>query len=380
MAQLDPAWTRLTVESTDGEMSEVIDKKGEPLQILDSVSSARRYDDVAVLVPCYNEELTVGKVVRDFRAALPGAVVYVFDNNSTDRTAEHARSAGAVVVRSPRQGKGNVVRHMFEEVDAVYYVMADGDDTYPASAAPELLEIARTSGADMVVGTRLEEHGGRSFRRFHALGNRVISKLVARVFGIEVRDVLSGYRAFSREFVRSVLLSSPGFEVETELTIQAAARRLTITEHPIQYGERPAGSYSKLSTFGDGFLILKLILFIFKNHKPFAFFAMLGSFSILLGLLAGLPAIIDYVRFRYVYHVPLAVLAAALCIVGTLFGGIGVLLSAIRSYHIESLEMSRRLLRQLDAARVKAQSSAETPVRPGNNNGQLVESSRERLK
>lgn len=329
----------------------MIDKSGNPFATIQP-GPDRLYENVAVLVPCYNEETTIEKVVRDFQAALPGAPIYVFDNNSVDQTAERARRAGAVVVKSPRQGKGNVVRHMFDTVEAAYYVIVDGDDTYPASAASELLEIAKSSGADMVVGTRLEGHGGRSFRRFHNFGNHLISKLVAWVFGIQVRDVLSGYRVFSREFVRSVLLSSPGFEVETELTIQAAARRLVIAEHPIRYGERPPGSHSKLSTFGDGFLILRLIFLIFKDHRPFTFFAALGLGAMLLGLLSGLPAVLDYARSRYVYHVPLAVLAAALCIVGTVSLGIGVLLSAVRNYHIESLEMGRRLSRQLDAQRV----------------------------
>jgi glycosyltransferase involved in cell wall biosynthesis len=337
-----------------------------------------RYDDVAVLVPCFNEETTIAKVVRDFQSVLPGASIHVFDNNSTDRTADLAREAGAVVVRSRQQGKGNVVRHMFDTVDAAYYVMVDGDDTYPAVNAIDLLRIARTSGADMVVGTRLEEHGVRSFRRFHNLGNRLISKLVASIFGIEVRDVLSGYRVFSREFVRSVMVSSPGFEIETELTIQAAARRLVIAEHPISYGERPPGSYSKLSTFGDGFLILRLIVLIFKNHRPFTFFAALGAAAFLLGMVSGVPSIVDYVRFRYVYHVPLAVLAAALCIVGTLSTGIGVLLNAVRSYHIENVEMSRRLLRQLDARKeltnpagpgMKAGDAGAAASRPGNGVG-----------
>jgi glycosyltransferase involved in cell wall biosynthesis len=342
---------RLTLGRADDEMPFVIDKSGNPFATIQPAPGGL-YENVAVLVPCYNEEPTIEKVVRDFQAALPGAAVYVFDNNSVDQTAEHARRAGAIVVRSPRQGKGNVVRHMFDTVEAAYYVMVDGDDTYPASAASELLEIARSSAADMVVGTRLEGHRGRSFRRFHNFGNRVISKLVARVFGIPVRDVLSGYRVFSREFVRSVLLSSPGFEVETELTIQAAARRLVIAEHPILYGERPPGSHSKLSTFGDGFLILRLIFLIFKDHRPFTFFAVLGFGAMLLGLLSGVPAVLDYARSRYVYHVPLAVLAAALCIVGTVSLGIGVLLSAVRNYHIENLEMGRRLSRQLDAQKV----------------------------
>ena len=358
---------RLTLGRADDEMPFVIDKSGNPFATIQPAPGGL-YENVAVLVPCYNEEPTIEKVVRDFQAALPGAAVYVFDNNSVDQTAEHARRAGAIVVRSPRQGKGNVVRHMFDTVEAAYYVMVDGDDTYPASAASELLEIAKSSGADMVVGTRLEGHRGRSFRRFHNLGNRVISKLVARVFGIPVRDVLSGYRVFSREFVRSVLLSSPGFEVETELTIQAAARRLVIAEHPILYGERPPGSHSKLSTFGDGFLILRLIFLIFKDHRPFTFFAVLGFGAILLGLLSGLPAVLDY-SVRDTCTTCLWPFSRRRSASWARYRGHRRLLSAIRNYHIENLEMGRRLSRQLDAQ--KAGRDLKKAGEPGSERARL---------
>ena len=184
------------------------------------------YAGVAVLVPCYNEALTIDKVVRDFRRSLPGSVVYVFDNNSSDGTGDLAREAGAVVVRSPIRGKGNVVRHMFSEVDADVYVMVDGDDTYPADSAPALVALLDQSRAGMVVGTRLSTYRGESFRPFHRFGNRMVARLISTLFPVRVSDVLSGYRVFTREFVKSVPLQSAGFEVETELTLQAASKEM----------------------------------------------------------------------------------------------------------------------------------------------------------
>ena len=285
------------------------------------------YDDVAVLVPCYNEEPTVGKVVTDFRAALPGAQIYVFDNNSSDKTAELAKAAGATVVHSPRQGKGSVVRHMFATVAAPYYVMVDGDDTYPADAAPALVALAKSSGADMVVGTRMNRFEDRSFRRFHQFGNRLVAWLISKIFGSRVSDVLSGYRVFAREFVQLIPLSSTGFEIETELTVKATAKNFRIEELPIQYGVRPEGSYSKLSTFGDGFLIIKLIFMIFKDFKPFTCFGVIG---LLIGVLA------------WVFS------SGVLALVSVLTVAIGVMLHTIRRYHDENFEVWRKYLGRPD--------------------------------
>jgi glycosyltransferase involved in cell wall biosynthesis len=312
---------------------------------------AARYDDVAVLVPCYNEELSIAKVVRDFRAALPGATIYVFDNNSTDRTAELAWQSGAQVVPSPCQGKGHVVRHMFDAVDANLYLMVDGDDTYRADAAPELIALARAGGADMVVGTRLEQFQGGSFRRFHCLGNRLIGRLLRAVFRVRVTDVLSGYRVFSREFVRSVPVMSPRFEIETELTLHAVAKKFIILEHPVPYGERPQGSQSKLNTFRDGYHILKTIFLIFKDYKPFTFFGFIALVIAALSLLAGLPAIVDYATTSKVWHLPSAVLAASLAVISTLCLVIGLLLHTLRNYHNENMELFRRCISQMDKLR-----------------------------
>ena len=307
------------------------------------------YSDVAVLLPCYNEEPTVAKVVRDFQAALPGATVWVFDNNSADRTADLAREAGATVVASTRQGKGNVVQHMFQHVDANVYVMADGDDTYLAEAAPQLVQAIRAGEADMVVGERLAQFDtNTSFRRFHQFGNRTITSLIRRGFGVTVNDVLSGYRGFSREFVKTIPLAANGFEIETELTLQAATKDYVLKEIPVRYGTRPEGSFSKLSTFGDGFLILRLILMILKDYRPWTFF---GAIAVLLGLCslaAGARPIVEYIRNAYVYAVPSAILAAGLGVLAVICLGIGLTLDTISKYHNENFRVWKKIARQLD--------------------------------
>lgn len=299
-----------------------------------------------MLIPCYNEDVTVSHVVDDFRAALPDARIVVFDNNSTDRTSEVARARGAEVVPSPRQGKGNVVRHMFEVIDADVYVMVDGDSTYPADAAPALIRCLIETGADMVVATRMSDFGSGAFRPFHTLGNRLLARLISAFFHITVTDVLSGYRVFSRDFVKTVPLMAEGFDIETELTLQAAAKRFAIREQPIPYRARPPGSMSKLSTVSDGLLILKALFSIFKDHKPQVFFSILALVLALLSLVAGLPPILDYYRVRYVFHVPLAILAAALSVLSMLTFGIGLLLGTLNRYHNESFVLWRRQLRK----------------------------------
>lgn len=304
------------------------------------------YDRVAVLIPCYNEEVTVAKVVSEFQTALPGAKIFVYDNNSSDRTADVARHAGAIVVPSPRQGKGYVVRQMFDEIEADTYLMADGDDTYPASASPDLIAEFRKGGLDMIVGARTSTHDERSFRRFHKFGNRLVASLISRLFATRISDILSGYRVFSRTFVKSVPLMSKGFEVETEMTLQALAKGYPLREIPITYGIRPEGSYSKLNTFSDGFLVLKSIFIIFKDFKPLVFFSYLSLLLFLVTLGAGIFPILDYLRDRYVYHIPLAILATGTAILSALSFGIGVVLDTISKYHNEHFELLRRLLKK----------------------------------
>lgn len=300
---------------------------------------------IGVLIPCYNEERTVADVVEQFFRVLPTSNVYVFDNNSTDRTADLARAAGAIVISSPRQGKGHVVRQMFECVEADIYLMVDGDSTYPASEAPQLIRELLESKADMVVGTRLNKFQNGSFRRFHQFGNQMISSLIRALFGCKVVDVLSGYRAFTRDFVKTIPLMSGGFEIEVELTLQAAAKRMQIREVAIGYGERPSGSVSKLNTFGDGWVIIKSILFILKDYKPFLFFSALSGFSLSLSLALGAVPVKDYIENQFVTHVPLAVLAAALGVVGALFFGVGVILETVHRYHNENFMLLQRILR-----------------------------------
>ena len=301
-------------------------------------------DGVAVLIPCYNEEVAIGKVVSDFKRALPHATILVYDNNSTDSTASVARASGATVVPAPRQGKGNVVRQMFEEVDAEVYLMVDGDDTYPAAAAPELIaELGKGSG-DMIVGARITSYDERSFRMFHKFGNRLVARLISRLFSSKVSDILSGYRAFTTSFVKTIPLTSKGFEIETEMTLQALAKNFTIREIPIKYGIRPEGSFSKLNTFSDGFLVLKSIFIIFKDFKPLVFFSWLSAILFLITILTGIWPILDYLEYRYVYHIPFAILATGTGILSALSFSIGVILETISKYHNENFELFRRLL------------------------------------
>ena len=268
----------------------------------------RTYEGVAVLVPCYNEALTVGKVVDDFRRCLPGARVYVYDNNSKDGTARIAREHGAVVRLEPRQGKGNVVRQMHRDVDADFYVMVDGDDTYPAEAAPALLEPLMAGRADHVVGDRLSNgtYGEENTRAFHGFGNDLVRWLIRRLYGFEFRDVMTGYRAYNRAFARTLPVLSPGFEIETELSIHAVDKRWRIEQVPIDYRDRPEGSESKLSTFSDGAKVLRMILSLFKDYRPLPFFNLLALLFCVVGLLLGVPVIAEFARTGLVPRLPTA--------------------------------------------------------------------------
>lgn len=296
----------------------------------------------AILIPCFNEVHTVGKVVKDFMQALPAATVYVFDNNSTDGTTEAAREAGAEVIISPFQGKGNVVRHMFHSVDADVYILVDGDDTYPVDSSGKMLEVFQRDRVDMVVGTRFEKNEKGSLRLLHRLGNRLISTLISRLFKARVTDVFSGFRILSRRFVENVYLKSNRFEVETEMTLQALMKHFTVAEVPVPYRCRPKGSHSKLNTFTDGISTIKALLFIFKDYKPFAFFTFFALLFFILGLIAGWFPIQDYLLYRYVYRVPLAILAVALEIIAVVLFGVGLILDTITNLHLENQEMLKR--------------------------------------
>ena len=287
-------------------------------------ASARR---VAVLIPCYNEAATIAQVVGDFHAALPGAEVYVYDNNSTDGTGDAAHAAGALVVREARQGKGHVVRRMFRDIDADVFVLVDGDATYDAASLPKLIgELA--AGADMVVAARVSQDSA-AYRRGHQFGNRTLTGFVAAVFGKELRDMLSGYRAMSRRFVKSFPALSTGFEIETELTVHALELDLPISEIDTPYFARPAGSVSKLNTWRDGARIMSTILHLYRSERPLIFFAVVGALLAALSVLLAVPVVVTYVETGLVPRIPTAVLSTGLMILAFLSIAVGFVLDTV---------------------------------------------------
>ncbi|MHC4561310.1 MAG: glycosyltransferase [Planctomycetota bacterium] len=286
---------------------------------------------IAVLIPCYNESATIGKVVDDFHRHLPEASIVVFDNCSTDDTARIAADHGATVVYEPRQGKGFVIDSMLSQISADAYIMVDGDDTYPADQAPKLLEPVLAGRADMVIGTRLSEYHDTSFRPLHVMGNKLVRGLINSIFGVKLTDILSGYRAFNRNVVYRVPIVSAGFEVETELTIHALYYRLKLLEVRVAYGVRPEGSVSKLHTFRDGFRVLWKLFNLARAFKPLTFFGSLSILLFVLGILAGIPPVHDYLTDpkHYVHRVPLAILATGLMILSAGSFFVGLILHAM---------------------------------------------------
>ncbi|EHS85766.1 glycosyltransferase family 2 protein [Bifidobacterium breve] len=284
---------------------------------------------VAVLLPCFNEEVTIGKVVRDFKAALPDATVYVYDNNSTDHTAEIAAAEGAIVRREPRQGKGNVIRAMFEDIDADVYVMADGDDTYPADAAPAM--VAKVlDGYDMVIGDRLSStYFQENKRPFHNFGNRLVRGSINGLFNAHVTDIMTGYRAFSFTFVKTYPVLSRGFEVETEMTIHSLNNNLRLYEMPIQYRDRPAGSVSKLDTVGDGIKVMGTIFRMIREYKPLPFFGTIGLLIGAIGILLCGGVTYEFTKTGLVARFPTLIGAIMLVIVGLLLFATGIILDVI---------------------------------------------------
>lgn len=294
---------------------------------------------IAVVIPCYQEETTIEKVIRDFRRELPQARIIVYDNNSTDRTAERARAAGAEVRRERRQGKGYVVASMFRDVDADIAVMVDGDDTYDATAVHRLLAPVLAGDADTTVASRLVQYGGGAFRKFHIAGNAWVCGIINWMFGAKISDIFSGYRAFTREAMARIPITSRGFDVETELTLQALYRGLVLQEIEAPYGVRPEGSFSKLRTFSDGSKVMLRLFMIVKSYKPLTFFGSLSLLLLLLGILSGIRPIVEYLTSHWVYAVPRAVLAAALVTLSFLSLGIGLLLNSVnlRLLELETL-------------------------------------------
>jgi glycosyltransferase involved in cell wall biosynthesis len=295
--------------------------------------------NVAVLVPCYNEEAAIAKVVMDFRAALPGATVYVYDNNSRDGTIARAAQAGAVVRCEKRQGKGNVVRRMFADIEADVYVLVDGDDTYDAAAAPDMVEQLMAEGVDLLTARRIHTEAA-AYRPGHVFGNKLLTGLTATLFNVNMPDMLSGYRVFSRRFVKSFPLTAEGFTIETELTIHAVRLMMPMAEMDTAYKERPIGSASKLSTFKDGFRILGMIFYLLREERPLLFFSLQAVLFAALSLLIGIPVVHEFLETGQVPRLPTAVLSMGLMLVAFLAGTAGLILDTVTRGRWEAKRMA----------------------------------------
>ena len=300
-----------------------------------------RNTEVAVLIPCYNEAVTIAKVVDDFKAALPEATIYVYDNNSSDDTAAIAAEHGAVVKKEPRQGKGCVIRQMIRDIDADYYIMVDGDDTYPAESAPDMLKPLFNDEADMVVGDRISNgsYGNENDRAFHGFGNNLVRWLIKILYKYEYDDVMTGYRAFNKVFAKTIPVLSDGFEIETELSIHAVDKNWRIADVPVEYRDRPEGSESKLSTFSDGWKVLVCIMSLFKDYRPMALFTWVALIFVIIGLFVGFPVIVEYYHTGLVPRFPTAVLAVALVGCGLLSLVSGLILDTTVKGHRKQYEL-----------------------------------------
>ncbi len=303
---------------------------------------------IAVLIPCYNEAKTIFKVVTDYRAALPEADVYVYDNNSTDGTDERARAAGALVRYERRQGKGNVIRTMFREIEADAYLMIDGDDTYPAESARAMVDLVTEQKVDMVVGDRLSStYFTQNKRPFHNLGNRVVRGLVNRIFHGNITDLMTGYRAFSYQFVKSFPVLSKGFEIETEMSIHALDKNLSIASVPVAYRDRPADSPSKLNTYSDGLKVLRTVARLYKEYRPLSFF---GIFTLLFGVVGvGLfiPVFAEYLRTGLVPRFPTLIVSGVLLTLAILMLVCGLILDTVAKKHRQLFEINLNVLKML---------------------------------
>ncbi|MCM3772998.1 glycosyltransferase family 2 protein [Priestia aryabhattai] len=296
---------------------------------------------VAVLIPCYNEEVTIGKVIDDFKRELPSADIYVYDNNSKDRTSEIALEHGAIVKKEFKQGKGNVVRSMFQEIDADCYVMVDGDDTYPAEFVHQLIEPIRNREANMVIGDRLSNgtYFEENKRAFHNFGNNLVRSLINRLYKSNIKDIMTGYRAYDKLFVKSIPVMSPGFEVETEMSLHALDKRFHLKEIAIDYRDRPEGSESKLNTFSDGFKVLRMIFTLFKEYKPLQFFSIWTVLFIVAGLAVGAPVLYEFFDTGFITKVPSSILATGLMVLGVLSFVCGLILDTIASLNRKQYEL-----------------------------------------
>ena len=294
----------------------------------DRLDSPQSQPRIAVLLPCYNEEAAIAATVAGFKQALPTAIIYVYDNNSSDRTREIAAEAGAVVRSERQQGKGHVVRRMFADVDADVYVIADGDLTYDSKAAPEMVDLLIMEQLDMVVGTRRHEEK-EAFRGGHIIGNRLFTGLLAGLFGRSFTDIFTGYRVFSRRFVKSFPVLSSGFEIETEISVHALELRMPVGEVETAYAARPEGSHSKLSTYSDGWRILKTIVTLYRIERPVLFYGSIGALLLLAAILLSIPLVITYVHTGLVPRVPTAILVTGMVVVAVLCFFAGLILDTV---------------------------------------------------
>ena len=297
------------------------------------------------MIPCYNEALTIDKVVKDFKRELPEADVYVYDNNSSDGTDEIARNAGAIVRYEYRQGKGNVMRSMFSEINADIYALVDGDDTYPAEFAPKMIDLIISGKADMVIGDRLSNgtYTSENKRAFHNFGNSLVKKTINSIFKSDVKDIMTGLRVFNKTFIKNYPIMSKGFEVETEMTLHSLDKNFRLKEVEIDYRDRPEGSVSKLNTVTDGIKVIKTIIRIFKDYKPLTFFGWVAIALILIGLVFGTPVLYEYFTTGYVRHIPLAILAAAVESLATMSLVCGLILDTVvkidkRNYELRLMD------------------------------------------
>jgi glycosyltransferase involved in cell wall biosynthesis len=305
---------------------------------------------IAVLIPCYNEELTIEKVIKDFKMELPDAKIYVYNNNSKDKTKEIALRNGAIVIDEYKQGKGNVVRSQFRDIDADIYVMVDGDDTYPAEFVHKLIEPVMNGEADMTIGDRLSNgtYQKENKRPFHEFGNNLVKKAINVLFDTKLKDIMTGYRAFNKRFVKNMPVLSPKFEIETEMSLYALDKRYIIKEIPIIYRDRPEGSSSKLDTVGDGIKVVKTIARMFKDYKPFKFFGIIALMLFLIGLIIGMPVLVEFAKTAYITKVPSAILATGLMGLAAVALQCGIILDTITRQHKEDYELNLLRYEQIE--------------------------------
>ena len=304
-------------------------------------------DKIAVLIPCYNESKTIEKVVKDYKKALPEATIYVYDNNSKDHTDEIALKAGAVVRYEYKQGKGNVIRSMFRDIDAECYLMIDGDDTYPAESSKEMTDLILEKKADMVIGDRLSSTYFKENKRpFHNMGNRMVRFLINKIFKNSVKDIMTGYRAFSYEFVKGFPILSKGFEIETEMTIHAVDKNFKLVEIPVSYRDRPEGSVSKLNTYSDGIKVLKTIFNLFKEYRPAIFFNIFAVITLLLALIFGLPIVIEYFKTGLVPRFPTLIVSCIFLLLTFVLWSTGTILQVIVKKHKQLYELYLNTLKR----------------------------------